>query len=80
MFRRSIMKDIIRYENYVTSALNLYEINESSNLALCMSNEFLFKENISLSELNIFDNLENSFKVSKINAIDWGFVRLKNFF
>ena len=35
------MKDIIRYAYYVTSALNLYEINDSPNLALrnCMFNE-----------------------------------------
>ncbi len=56
------MKDIIRYAYYVTSALNLYEKNESSNLALryCMFNElpkFLLKENIFLTEIKVFDNL-----------------------
>jgi hypothetical protein len=55
------MKDIIRYAYYATTALNLNEINESSNLAprYCMFNElpkFIFKENISLEEMNIFDN------------------------
>ena len=56
------MKDIIRYAYYVTSALNHYEINDSPNLALhyCMFNDlakFLFKENIFLTEIHIFDNL-----------------------
>ena len=60
--KRNKMKDIIRYAYYVTSALNVYEIDESSNLALryWMFNElpmFLFKENIFLTEINIFDNL-----------------------
>ena len=79
------MKDIIRYAYYVTSA-NFYGINDSSNLALryCIFNElpkFLFKENIFLAELNIFDHLKNSLKKSKIksNTIDWVLVSLDNF-
>ncbi len=57
------MKDIIHYAYYVTSALNLYEINDSPNFSLryCMCNElfkFLFKKNIFFAELNIFENLK----------------------
>ena len=53
------MKDIIRYAYYVTSAFNIYEVNESSNLALrySMFNElpkFLFKENILFTEIDFF--------------------------
>ena len=39
------------------------------------------KENILLTEIDIFDNLKNSFKISKIktNTSDWGLVTLNNF-
>ncbi len=77
------MKDVIRYAYYVTSALNLYEINHSPNFALrffvCLMScsSFYLKKNISLAEINIFDNLKNSFKISKIENYD---NRLNNFF
>ena len=51
-FKYNKMKDIIRYAYYVICALNLYEINDSPNLALrkCIFNKisnFLCKENVS---------------------------------
>ena len=56
------MKDIIRYAYYVTTALNLYEINKSSNLELryWLLNElpkFLSNKIIFFTDLNIFGNL-----------------------